>query len=144
MSLSSGVFSEKLGYPFPLGLSQRNRDVPFVLGFLREIEISFSKSGVFTEKLRCPSHLGVFSEKSGCPSHLGFSLREIEMSLSSGVFLREIRMSLSSGVFIPRQSRRDIVLASSLRPSIPSVLPSALFVCPEPYLSTYWSDLMHS
>ena len=35
---------------------------------------------------------------------------------------------------------RDIVSASSIRPSIPS----ALFVCPEPYLSTYWSDLIHS
>ena len=30
---------------------------------------------------------------------------------------------------IPRQSRRDIVLASSVHP--------------EPYLSTYWSDLIH-
>ena len=37
----------------------------------------------------------------------------------------------------PRRSRRDIVLASSLHPSI-------LFVCPEPYLGTYWSDLIHS
>ena len=46
--------------------------------------------------------------------------------------------------FIPRRSRRDIVLASSVRPSIPSVRPSALFVCPEPYLSIYWSDLIHS
>ena len=25
-----------------------------------------------------------------------------------------------------------------------SVRPSTLFVCPEPYLSTYWSDLIHS
>ena len=33
---------------------------------------------------------------------------------------------------IPPQSRRDIVLDG----------PSALFVCPEPYLSTYWSDLI--
>ena len=23
-------------------------------------------------------------------------------------------------------------------------IPSALFVCPKPYLSTYWSDLIHS
>ena len=31
------------------------------------------------------------------------------------------------------------------RPSFrPSVCPSTLFVCPEPYLSTYWSDLIHS
>ena len=37
-------------------------------------------------------------------------------------------------IFIPRRSRRDIVLASSVRPS----------VRPEPYLSTYWSDLIHS
>ena len=52
------------------------------------------------------------------------------------------------GFFIPRRSRRDIVFASSVRPSvrpsIPSVRPSTLFVCPEPYLSTYWSDLIHS
>ena len=39
---------------------------------------------------------------------------------------------------IPRRSRRDIVLASSsVRPTIPSVRP-------EQYLSTYWSDLIHS
>ena len=38
------------------------------------------------------------------------------------------------------QSRRDIVLASSFHP----FRPSELFVCPEPYLSTYWSDLIHS
>ena len=44
-------------------------------------------------------------------------------------------------IIIPRRSRRDIVLASSVRPS---VRPSTLFVCPEPYLSTYWSDLIHS
>ena len=35
-----------------------------------------------------------------------------------------------------------------VRPSVhsvrPSVRPSTLFVCPEPYLSTYWSDLIHS
>ena len=48
------------------------------------------------------------------------------------------------GVIIPRRSRRDIVLASSVRPSVHSIRPSALFVCPEPYLSTYWSDLIHS
>ena len=53
---------------------------------------------------------------------------------------------------IPRQSRRDIVLASSVGPfrsSVlllvrPSIHPSTLFVCPEPYLSTYWLDLIHS
>ena len=39
--------------------------------------------------------------------------------------------------FIPRRSRRDIVLAASVRPS-------TLFVCPEPYLNTYLSDLIHS
>ena len=49
-----------------------------------------------------------------------------------------------SDFIIPRRSRRDIVLASSVRPSIPSVRSSALFVCPEPYLSTYLSDLIHS
>ena len=43
-------------------------------------------------------------------------------------------------VFIPRRSRRDIVLAASIH----SVRLSALFVCPEPYLTTYWSDLIHS
>ena len=32
----------------------------------------------------------------------------------------------------------------SVRPFRPSFRPSALFVCPEPYLSTYWSDLIHS
>ena len=41
---------------------------------------------------------------------------------------------------IPRRSRRDIVLASSILP----FLLSTLFVRPEPYLSTYWSDLTHS
>ena len=40
--------------------------------------------------------------------------------------------------------RRDIVLASSVRPSVRSLHPSTLFVCPEPYLSNYWSDLIHS
>ena len=53
-----------------------------------------------------------------------------------------------SDFIISRQSRRDIVLASSVRASVrpfcPSVSPSTLFVCPEPYLSTYWSDLIHS
>ena len=44
---------------------------------------------------------------------------------------------------IPRQSRRDIVLASSVPPSVHSFRPSTLFVCPKPYLSTYWSDLIH-
>ena len=43
-------------------------------------------------------------------------------------------------LFIPRRSRRDIVLASSVH----SGRPSTLFVCPEPYLSTCWSDLIHS
>ena len=38
---------------------------------------------------------------------------------------------------IPRQSPRDIGLALSVRPTIPSILLSTLFVCPEPYLSTY-------
>ena len=33
------------------------------------------------------------------------------------------------------------VVCLSIRPS---VRPSAIFVCPEPYLSTYWSDLIHS
>ena len=37
-------------------------------------------------------------------------------------------------------SRKDIVLAASVRP----FRSAALFVCPEPYLSTYWSDLIHS
>ena len=41
---------------------------------------------------------------------------------------------------IPQQIRRDVVLASSVRP----FRPSTLFVRPKPYLSTYWSDLMHS
>ena len=46
---------------------------------------------------------------------------------------------------IPRRSRRDIVLASSVRPSVcPSVRPFRPSVRPEPYLSTYWSDLIHS
>ena len=36
------------------------------------------------------------------------------------------------------------VVRPCLRPSIPSVRPSTLFVCPEPYLSTYWSNLIHS
>ena len=31
-----------------------------------------------------------------------------------------------------------------VRASVHSVRPSTLFVCPEPYLSTYWSDLIHS
>ena len=31
-----------------------------------------------------------------------------------------------------------------VRPSIPSVRPSALFVCPEPYLSTFWPDFIDS
>ena len=31
-----------------------------------------------------------------------------------------------------------------IRASVNSVRPSTLFVCPEPYLSTYWSDLIHS
>ena len=42
-------------------------------------------------------------------------------------------------IIIPRRSRRDIVLAASVH----SVRPSAIFVCLEPYLSTYWSDLIH-
>ena len=50
---------------------------------------------------------------------------------------------LSYLLIIPRRSRRYKVLASSVRPSVPSVRPSTLFVCPEPYLSTYWSDLIH-
>ena len=29
-------------------------------------------------------------------------------------------------------------------PSVRPFRPSALFVCLEPYLSTYWSDLIHS
>ena len=40
------------------------------------------------------------------------------------------------------------VVRSSFRPFRPSVLPSVrpstLFVCAEPNLSTYWSDLIHS
>ena len=48
-------------------------------------------------------------------------------------------------LIIPRRSRRDIVLASSVRPSVcPSVRPFRPSVRPEPYLSTYWSDLIHS
>ena len=54
---------------------------------------------------------------------------------------------ISRRFIIPRRSRRDIGLASSVRPSvcpsIPSIRPSALFVCSEPYLSTYWSDWYH-
>ena len=33
---------------------------------------------------------------------------------------------------------------ASVHPSVRSSIPSALFVRPEPYLSTYWSDLIHS
>ena len=40
----------------------------------------------------------------------------------------------------PDEDGGDIVLASSVRAC---VSPSALFVCPEPYLNTYWSDLIH-
>ena len=37
------------------------------------------------------------------------------------------------------------VVRACVRSSVlPSVRPSTLFVCPEPYLSTYWSDLIHS
>ena len=46
-------------------------------------------------------------------------------------------------LIIPRRSQRDIVLASSVRPSIYSVRPHFLSFT-EPYLSTYWSDLIHS
>ena len=66
-------------------------------------------------------------------------------------FSNERKSMFKSGdsrVVILRRSGRDIVLASSVRLSvclsIPSVRPSALFVCPEPYLSTYWSDLIYS
>ena len=31
-----------------------------------------------------------------------------------------------------------------VRPYVHSVRPSIFFVCPEPYPSTYWSDLIHS
>ena len=57
-------------------------------------------------------------------------------------------MYASFPLIIAQQSRRDIVLASSVRPSIPSVYTSVhqftLFVCPEPHLSTYLSYLIHS
>ena len=36
------------------------------------------------------------------------------------------------------------VVRASVRLFRPSVHPSTLFVCREPYLSTYWSDLIHS
>ena len=48
-----------------------------------------------------------------------------------------IRLFLLDLFVIPRRSRRDIVLASSVCPFRPSV-------CLEPYLSTYRSDLIHS
>ena len=45
----------------------------------------------------------------------------------------------------PPQGRRDIVLASSVRACVRlSVRPFRPSVRPEPYLSTYWSDLIHS
>ena len=46
--------------------------------------------------------------------------------------------------FYPPTKSRDIVLALSMRTSVRPFHPSALFVCPEPYLSTCWSDLFHS
>ena len=48
----------------------------------------------------------------------------------------------STTFVIPRQSWRDIVFASSLRASVRPFRPSSLFVGPEPYISTYWSDLI--
>ena len=36
------------------------------------------------------------------------------------------------------------VVCSSVSASFPSVCPSTLFVCLEPYLTIYWSDLIHS
>ena len=45
---------------------------------------------------------------------------------------------------IHRRSQRDIFLASSVHLSVHSVCPSTLFVHPEPYLSTYRSDINHS
>ena len=39
---------------------------------------------------------------------------------------------------LPRWSQRDIVLALCVRPSF------CPLILPEPYLSTYWSELMHS
>ena len=64
------------------------------------------------------------------------SLDERLLEIAGIGFLIDLHQS-PSFIIIPRRSRRDIVLASSVHPS-------TLFVCPEPYLSTYWSDLINS
>ena len=59
----------------------------------------------------------------------------------SAIRLTFIKLPLVIKVFvIPGQSQRDIVLASSVH----SDCPSTLFVRLEPYLNTYWSDLIYS
>ena len=66
------------------------------------------------------------------------------VSISHVTILRESAEAGAVLFVIPRRSRRGIVLASSVRPSVRPFWPSTLFVHPEPYLRTYRSDLMHS
>ena len=50
---------------------------------------------------------------------------------------------VDKGIIIPRQRRRDIVLALSVRPSFrPSVRPALL--CPEPYLGSALADFIET
>ena len=54
--------------------------------------------------------------------------------------LNEIQSYVVKALLSLEEVGRDIVLASSVH----SFCLSTLFVLPEPYLSTYWSDLIHS
>ena len=76
------------------------------------------------------------NEENDCHSHIFeplFSNHSKTLILKRKVDIH-VFLAVEKYFFIPRRSRRDIVLASSVRPS----------VRPEPYLSTYWSDLIHS
>ena len=83
------------------------------------------------------------NEENDCHSHIFeplFSNHSKTLILKRKVDIH-VFLAVEKYFFIPRRSRRDIVLASSVCPSVRPFCPS---VRPEPYLSTYWSDLIHS
>ena len=64
--------------------------------------------------------------------------------VSAGITFANMLLHPWFPLIIPRRSRRVRYFASSVCPSVHSLRSSTLFVCPEPYLSTYRSDLILS
>ena len=69
---------------------------------------------------------------------------DLDLSITNGIVSSKINDQ--QDYHPPTKSERYNfgVVCVSVRPSAHSFRPSTLFVRPEPYLSTYWSDLIYS